>query len=50
MYQARRVQARGGKLCRGDGCLNHNLLAGIAGGQGGLCAEYLLPVDLGSKI
>lgn len=44
------MQARGVKSCRCDGCLNHNLLDGIAGGQGGFCAKYLLPVDLGLKI
>lgn len=36
----------GVKPHRCDGCLNHNLLHGLAGGQGGFCSKYLLPVDL----
>lgn len=44
------MQARGVKSRRCDGWLNHDLLDSIAGGQGGFCAKYLLPVDLGLKI
>lgn len=44
------MQARGVKSCRCDGCLNCNLLDGAAGEQGGFCAKYPLPMDLGSKI
>jgi hypothetical protein len=32
-----------------DGCLNHNLLDGIAGGQGRFCSKYLLSVNLEFK-
>lgn len=48
--RAQRVQGRGGKSRRRDGCLNHNLLDGVAGGQGGFCSKYLLPVDLALKV
>lgn len=34
------------RLYRCDGRLNHNLLDGIAGGQGRFCSKYLLPVGL----
>lgn len=48
--RTQRVQARGMKSCRRDGCLNHNLLDGRPGGPGRFWSKYLLPVDSGLEI